>query len=312
MEFLIMSKVNNDVLDKPSFLIAGESSHFCNNEERIIVSIDRITFIAPITLDAWEQHYHEWLKLPFIRSKGAGLQIVDITKDKPCQIAFIEMPQHHTDKIRIDFNPNHSMSTIGGIWLTETLKKLPNKHFSRLDIAIDVLNYPEFCSYELNKFGMTKSVWFGRDGKLQTKYWGARSSLQQIRLYDKKAEQLDNGISVNYKSWWRLEFQLRGKKTENYVQIVNAVLEDLYIPDYKSPKLTESEQNKLLRMMVDDEYYGSKNKTAQRRLRELLKKAKKDSSLSEKIKSVFNNSVESVEEDLNYYLSCFNITHQNG
>lgn len=301
-----------EINDKRPYLIAVKSSQFCNSRKNIAVSIDRITFVAPLSLDAWEQHYSDWLKLPFIRSKGAGLQVIDTTENKLNQIAFIEMPKHHTDKIRIDFNPNHSMQTLGGKWLIDTLKKLPNKHFSRLDIAIDIFNRPELCLYELNRFGMTKSIWLGRDRKLQTKYWGARSSLLQVRLYDKKAEQKDNGNVVNCKSWWRLEFQLRGKKTENYIQIINDMLNDFYIPDYRSPNLTESEQNKLLRMMIDDEYYGSKNKTAKRRLREIIKKSKRDDLLLKEIREVVNADLEDIDRDLDYYSACFKTTHQNG
>ena len=69
-----------EINDKRPYLIAVKSSQFCNSRKNIAVSIDRITFVAPLSLDAWEQHYSDWLKLPFIRSKGAGLQVIDTTE----------------------------------------------------------------------------------------------------------------------------------------------------------------------------------------------------------------------------------------
>lgn len=295
-------------------LIADKSSHICNNTKNIKVSIDRITLVAPLSLEAWERHYKKWLLLPFIQNKGAGIQIIDSksNKGKKQQIAYVEVPRYHTEEIRIDFNPNHSMNTPEGKWLKNILQKLPNKHITRLDIAIDIFNYPEIYNYDFYVFGTSKKNYFNRQRKLETTYWGTRSSQQQIRLYNKKTEQKKKGNTVNFQSWWRLEFQFRGNKTTNYYEIINKMLDNFITTDYTNPNLTDNEQNKLLRMTIDDNYYGSKNKTAQRRLRELIKKveliekAKSKYSLSEKIKKVFNTSSKEIDKELYSYLNYFN------
>jgi len=297
--------MKNKIETSRANLIADKSSQNCTKRESINVSVDRITLVAELSLDAWEEHYFDWLSLPFIQSKGAGLQVLDFSsEDKVQQIAYIEMPEYHTDKIRVDFNPNHSMNTEGGDWLIETLHKLPNKHFSRLDIAIDVFNYPDLYLYDFYKFGASKTSWRGRGRKLETNYWGSRTSQQQIRLYDKKVEQKNKGKTVEFESWWRLEFQLRGHKASNYFKVINDMLDDFYIVDYKNPNLTDSEQNKLLRLMVDDDYYGSCNLSKKRRLRKLVEKSEADFSISKKIKSTFNASSANIDKTLHYYLDC--------
>ncbi len=66
----------------------------------------------------------------------------------PEQVAFMEMPKFQTGKVRIDFNPNHGMASEGGVWLKDLLNKIPAKHFSRADVAVDIFNHDEIKNYE--------------------------------------------------------------------------------------------------------------------------------------------------------------------
>lgn len=302
------------------YLKAGKSTQNWVNEKKLSVSIDQITIIAPISLDSWERCVHEWLKLPFIESSNAGLRVIDTDNcyyddlgNKhnyvcPEQVAYIEMPKYHLDEIRIDFNPNHGMKSEGGKWLKNVLLKLPNKHFSRLDIAIDIFNYRDVQKYDFHVFGMTKQVYYNRRQEIETKYWGSRSSQKQVRLYNKKVEQVKrHGKITLVNSWWRMEFQLRNNAINNYPNIVRNMLRDFYIPNYLDPSLTDSEQNKVLRMMIDKDYYGSKSKSTQQRLRKLMRLAKTDNSLSIALEQVFVDSLDFISEELEYYLECFNV-----
>lgn len=313
-----MNKVENG---NRLYLIAGESVGNCIKDKKINVSIDQITLIAPISLEAWEKHVKSWLMLPFVKISGSGIKIIDTDNCyvddygneheyvNPEQIAFIEMPKYHTDEIRIDFNPNHGMNTTGGQWLKSILEKLPNKHFSRLDIAIDMFNYPEIEKYDLWQYGMTKKLYFGRQQKIETKYWGSRSSIKQVRLYDKKVEQKQrHGKLTCADSWWRLEFQLRGKIIQQYPKIVKEMLNNFYIPDYKSSKLTDSQQNKVLRTMIDKDYYGSLKRSAQQKLRKLIRLAKPDNSLSTVLQAAFEDDLYSIARELQYYLDYFGVS----
>lgn len=123
------------------------------------------------------------------------------------------------------------MNTPAGQWLLrEIIAKIQNKHYSRCDVAFDIYNDSEIQYYQVWRWGMTKKFFYGKNGELQTVYFGARSSERQIRLYNKKIEQEQrHGRIVNVDSLWRLEMQLRGSKIENYVQEVREMLENFYL-----------------------------------------------------------------------------------
>lgn len=319
-------KSNFDLSPQP-FLTAGESSHFCPDvknsqsfEGSFRFSIDRITLIADLDLESWERHFYKWLKLPFVEICNQGLQVLDYSNCKvddfgnkhaevpPEQVAFLEMPRFQTGKVRIDFNPNHGMASDGGIWLRNLLNKIPAKRFARADIAIDVFNCDEIKNYEVWQFGMTKKIFFNRSRSMETTYWGSSASEKQIRLYNKKIEQeRRHGRIVNLDSWWRLEMQLRGNKVEDYPELVAKMLENFYQADYKSPKLTDSEQNKLVRMRIDPDYYGSLPKKTQQRLRRVIEKAKPENGLSREIAKEFKKALPSLEHELYSYKGQFHL-----
>ena len=200
------------------------------------------------------------------------------------------------------------MNSEGGLWLKDLLSKLPRKTFSRADIAIDIFHHPEIYKYGVWNFGISKRIFLDKGGKMETTYWGKSSSKKQIRLYNKKVEQEKrHGRIVNLDEWWRLEMQLRGDKVEQYPQLVKEMLEHFYIPDYKSSLLKDNEQNKLLRMMIDQSYYGSLPKTSKQRLREIVKKAKPENSLSILMAKKFVEDLPSLENELYSYLGRFHI-----
>lgn len=305
--------------DSRHFLTAGQSSQICPSDE-FVASIDRITLMAPLSLDAWESHFYEWLKLPFVEISGTGLQVLDKSNCDfddfgnrhdhvmPEQVAFIEMARFQKDKVRIDFNPNHGMESEGGLWLKELLNKLPRKTFSRADIANDIFGHPEIAKYGVWNFGCSERIFLDKNRVCETIYWGKSSSRQQIRLYNKKVErEARHGEIVNIDSWWRLEMQLRGDKVEDYPSLVKNMLEHFYIPDFRSDNLTDNEQNKLARMMLDPFYYGQQSKKTQQRLRQIIAKAKPDNSLSIQIAKNFVETLPSLESELFGYLGRYHI-----
>lgn len=306
----------------PAPLTAGKSTQSWVDDKKLGLkySIDRITLIADLNVETWEKRFFEWLKLPFIEISGNGLQILDYSNCdfddfgnshepvSPEQVAYMEMPKYQANKIRIDFNPNHSMNSEGGLWLRELLNKLPQKHFSRADIAIDILNVPEIENYQVWKFGCSKTIYMNRNCEMETMYWGKASSQQQIRLYNKKVEQEKrHGKIVNLDAWWRLEMQLRGDKVEEYPTLVAKMLEHFYVPDYKSDNLIDTEQNKIARLILDPMYYGSLTKSSQQRLRKIIEKAKPENGLSYEIAKGFKDALPMLEKELYTYKGQFHI-----
>ena len=315
-------KRKREVKILPALLTAGKSTQIWTYGQKIGLkySIDRITLMADLSVEAWEKHFFKWLQLPFTEVSGAGLKILDFSNCDvddfgnphehvdPEQVAYIEMPKYTPDKVRIDFNPNHSMNSEGGIWLRELLNKLPQKHFSRADIAIDILNADEIKNYQVWKFGCSEMIYMNRKREMETTYWGKASSQQQIRLYNKKVEQAKrHGEIVNLDAWWRLEMQLRGNKVENYTSLVAKMLEHFYQADFRSSKLTDGEQNKLARLLIDPAYYGTLSKTSRQRLREIVRKSKPENGLSYEIAKGFKSSLPMLEKELYSYKGQFHI-----
>ena len=84
-----------------------------------------------------------------------------------------------------------------------------------------------------------KTIFYGRNGKPETKYFGVRDSNRFIRIYNKKQERKDNAdVEVMSEHLWRVEIELK----RDMVDYWNDCFNDLHIlkPDWTSPeKLNE-------------------------------------------------------------------------
>lgn len=191
------------------------------------------------------------------------------------------------------------MNTPAGQWLLrEIIAKIQNKHYSRCDVAFDIYNDSEIQYYQVWRWGMTKKFFYGKNGELQTVYFGARSSERQIRLYNKKIEQEQrHGRIVNVDSLWRLEMQLRGSKIENYVQEVREMLENFYLPDW------DHEENLNRQMMIyalvhNPEFYSKASRASKQRYRKMIYEAKKSNRVSKILAKEFVNQFDILEGTL--------------
>lgn len=131
---------------------------------------------------------------------------------------------------RLEFNPNKLRSVDTDI-IDTIIPCLEDIAISRADLAFDLFEVD--CSeFVLEKKGRpTATKEFRSDtGRLETKYLGASRSEKQIRLYNKKKEQLENGSEVDkefasqFKHWWRLEFQLRSRSVEEIFEVINTII----------------------------------------------------------------------------------------
>lgn len=131
---------------------------------------------------------------------------------------------------RIEFNPNKLRQVDSNI-LDAIIPYLEDIAISRADLAFDIfgVDCSEFVFEKKGRPTATKE-WRDQNGKLETKYLGATRSEKQIRLYNKKVEQLANG-SVNdkefaksVKHWWRLEFQLRSRSVDDIFEAIDSVI----------------------------------------------------------------------------------------
>lgn len=157
-------------------------------------------------------------------TKDGGQVVLHMEYDKIKGQAFNARP------FRLEFNPNKLRSVDTEI-IDTIIPYLEDISISRTDLAFDLFEVD--CSeFVLEKKGRpTATKEFRSDtGKLETKYLGASRSEKQVRLYNKKKEQLENGtdkekeFASQFKHWWRLEFQLRSRSVEEIFEVINTVV----------------------------------------------------------------------------------------
>lgn len=157
-------------------------------------------------------------------TKDGGQVVLHIDYDKLKGQAFNARP------FRLEFNPNKLRSVDNEI-IDTIIPYLEDISISRVDLAFDLFEVD--CSeFVLEKKGRpTATKEFRSDtGKLETKYLGASRSEKQVRLYNKKKEQLENGtdkekeFANQFQYWWRLEFQLRSRSVEEIFEVIDTVI----------------------------------------------------------------------------------------
>lgn len=300
-------------------VVKREADIKVSHKADIRVSIDRITVVGRYLSDRLNRDMREWLRKPFIQDVNDGIQVIDDSncyRDDfgnrhayvaPEQVAFINSPKFMKDKIRIDFNPNHGMQSEGGQWLLRLIASIQEKHFSRCDIAFDLLNEPTAKDYQVWRFGTSKQVIMNKKGQMETTYYGSMKSGQQIRQYNKKVEQeARHGKTVNIESWWRVELQLRGNKVQDYPKLVQKMLEEFYIPEYKTLK-NPSQQAMIFSMIHEPSIYASASENTRLRWRKLMKGVQKDCRLSVEMAKKFVADFQRLEYELQSIMNRYEI-----
>lgn len=201
-------------------------------------SIDRITIVGTLRKNIYYHTTHDVLILDFeqlmrlnegngyLKAVGNnGWQLLDQYEEN---IAYIEILKWQEGKGRIDFNPNKISQFLTGSMKNFIHDLFLEPHFSRADIACDIIDVPDdfITQYRVVDPVSFKPI-YGRSGKLETAYWGSRSSERQIRMYNKKLEQERKRkiVPKEIDTWWRLELQLRRGKATDWHAMVHESLD---------------------------------------------------------------------------------------
>ena len=193
--------------------ITAEIRHSSFNNFKKLVS----NHIAIITQKAMTDMFQAY-------TKSGGQVILHLEYDK------LKGQARNARPFRMEFNPN-KLRTVDTEILNTIIPYLEDISITRADLAFDFFNLD--CSeFILEKKGRPTATkeWRDKNGKLETKYLGASRSEKQIRLYDKKIEQLTNGSederqnAQQYEHWWRLEFQLRSRSVENIFEVIDTII----------------------------------------------------------------------------------------
>ncbi|PTG97881.1 replication initiation protein [Staphylococcus chromogenes] len=170
--------------------------------------------------------------------------------------------------MRVEFNPN-KLTYEEMLWLKQNIiDYMEDDGFTRLDLAFD---FEDDLSdyYAMTDKSVKKTIFYGRNGKPETKYFGVRDSDRFIRIYNKKQERKDNAdIEVVSEHLWRVEIELK----RGMVDYWNDCFNDLHIlqPDWKTIERT-SDRAMIFMLLNDEEEWGKLERRTKNKYKKLIK-----------------------------------------
>ena len=170
--------------------------------------------------------------------------------------------------MRIEFNPN-KLTRDEMIWLKQNIiSYMEDDGFTRLDLAFD---FEDDLSdyYAMSDKAVKKTIFYGRNGKPETKYFGVRDSNRFIRIYNKKQERKDNAdAEVMSEHLWRVEIELK----RDMVDYWNDCFSDLHIlqPDWKTIQRT-ADRAIVFMLLSDEEEWGKLHRNSRTKYKNLIK-----------------------------------------
>ena len=294
-------------------------SHNLGIAPKMTWSIDRITIVGELRenilynqdLHIYEVDFRNLMRLnegTFVKSVGLdSWKIVDSFDENIC---FIEIIKFKKGWGRIDFNPNKINKFIADSMKTFIHKLFLNPHFSRADVACDVINVRgDFIrNYRIIE-PITFRPIYGKSGNLETAYWGSRSSERQIRLYNKLIEQQSKGkiIPDEIETWWRFELQLRRAKAEKWSEMVFESLSQFNNPFFIKD-LSNTEAIMLDGLIANHGNWGKLSKNAKTKYKKLFSSANDNDILTQYMIEIFKKQQGKLKEELDTWLRGYDVS----
>lgn len=293
--------------------------HNLNPNIKMCWSIDRITIVGEARKHMWYSNgtdvkdvdFRKLMRLnegAYVKPVGGmAWKIVDHWGEN---IAYIELLRFTPGNARIDFNPNKIKTVISESLKTFIHKAFIKPHFSRADVACDIINVPnDFISNYRYIEPVTYRVYYDKKGNMETTYWGSRSSEQQIRLYNKKVEQIKkrNVLPKEIETWWRFELQLRRGKATNWADMVFDSLSKFNNPAY-IPNLSNTESTMLDGLIANHKNWGGLAKGTKSKYKKLLNSAQKNDTLTRAMIDIFITQQRQLKDELDTWLRGYDVT----
>lgn len=271
------------------------------------VKVDRITVSGELPNWSLQEIHAETGLVP--RDGALFLEREDADGNAENMAFMVENP-FQRDNWRLDFNPAN-LTVDETTVLGRAIDSMEQAHFTRLDIAFDVFNDDLVMKYRVYRFNVREDsvrTIRGRSKSLETMYWGARKSDQQIRLYDKLVEQKTKRkpIPKGVESWARLELQLRGKKPTDWVNSATEMLDQFKLANLQ--KLAPSDRVVLHGLIDETVEWHDFGKEKQAKYRKMIKNSEGfETALADEMKQVLADNLVELQHELNGYLHDFNV-----
>ena len=235
------------------------------------LSFDRMTIVGNLNKDNAKE-------LSDFMGNDIQVRLWDILQTKFKAKALDEKVYIEYDKVkadswdrrnmRVEFNPN-KLSHSEKIWLKQNIiSYMEDDGFTRLDLAFDFeCDLNDY--YAMTDKALKKTIFYGRSGLAETKYFGVKDSDRFIRIYNKKQERKDNAdIEISSEHLWRVEIELK----RDMVDYWNDCFNDLHIlkPDWTSPEKL-NEQAMVHMLLHEEGKWGELNKRTKYKYKNLIK-----------------------------------------
>lgn len=239
-----------------------------------------------------------------------GWKLVDTFGEN---IAYIEILKFQEGMGRIDFNPSKINDFLASSMKNFIHDLFLEPHFSRADIACDMIDVPDdfITQYRVVDPISFKPI-YGRSGKLETAYWGSRSSERQIRLYNKKLEQeVKRKIVPNeIETWWRLELQLRRGKANDWYSMVQESLDSFASPHYLPVDMKPTDKIMIYGLIAEPRMWGEVSRPFKYKMRKLLKEESQNDELTNHLRETFFEKSEELKNELDTWLQGLDVTEE--
>jgi len=200
--------------------------------------------------------------------------------------------------MRVEFNPN-KLTQGEMIWLKKNIiDYMEDDGFTRLDLAFD-FEYDLSDYYAMTDKSLKKTIFYGRNGKPETKYFGVRDSNRFIRIYNKKQERKDNAdVEIISEHLWRVEIELK----RDMVDYWNNCFSDLHIlkPDWKIIERT-SDRAIVFMLLSDEEEWGKIHRNSRTKYKKLIKETS-PIDLTDLMKSTLKEDENQLQRQIDFWL----------
>ncbi|MFW2436213.1 replication initiation factor domain-containing protein [Staphylococcus cohnii] len=200
--------------------------------------------------------------------------------------------------MRVEFNPNN-LSLDEMFWLKDNvINYMEDDGFTRLDLAFDFeddLN----DYYAMTDKAVKKTVFYGRNGLAETKYFGVKDSDRFIRIYNKKQERKDNAdIEIASEHLWRVEIELK----RNMVDYWNDCFKDLHIlkPDWKSIE-KQKDRSMIYLLIHEEDEWGRLERHAKYKYKKLVKEIS-EIDLTDLMKLTLKENENQLQKQIDFWL----------
>ena len=326
MEKNALEKIENNLTDLilGKRVIINEYDHLKNISMKW--SIDRITIVGRLNDNIF---YHlengdivniDFEMLMRLNENNGYLEAVGasswILRDKWNEnIAFIEMLKFQQGYGRIDFNPNKIKAFLHSSLKNFIHDLFLNPHFSRADVACDIFNVDDSFISQYRICEPVKTHFINaRSGALETAYFGSSGSEKQVRMYNKKVEQLKKRkiLPPEINTWWRVEMQLRRNKATEWFENVKNSLSNFMSPHFMPNTFSGIERCVIKGLMSDENEWDNLTRSTKYKYKKMMLECVKNDEITQNMLVTFEKSANELKDELDSWLLGLQVGNEDG